>query len=352
MEKVFIKRDIKPEPGFNIGVLLSKKATKGVIGLEIEVEGKHLPMNDLVAPIWDYHIDHSLRGAENAEYVLHKPIEFSELDNALDALWQAFRTKKSVLDESNRTSVHVHLNCQMFHFNRLASLTALFYSLEEILTAWCGEHRVGNLFCLRAVDAPAIVTQMKNFLQSDGKATLRDTLHYAGLNSNALVKFGSLEFRHLRGTSDPDVIKTWVGILERLYRLSADFKDPRDICGLFSAEGPLPFFESIVGDKASAIRGGIGWSDDEIRDSVFRGIRLAQDLCYCRDWSNFQALDIKADPFGRDIKKVMNKLAGNHGQTTLNSLDAAVMEFAEAHAAQSTIVMPEWVDSPEPDYEG
>lgn len=319
---VFVKREVKPEPGFNIGVLLSKKTTKGVVGLEIEIEGKHLPPAELVNPIWQYHLDHSLRGAENAEYVLTKPIEFSELNNALGALWQAFQTKKSVIDESNRTSVHVHLNCQMFHFNRLASLMALFFSMEEILTAWCGEHRVGNLFCLRAIDAPAMITQMKHFLKSDGRAPLRETLHYAGLNSNALVKFGSLEFRHLRGASNPQVIKDWVGILERLYKLSEDFKDPRDICGLFSAEGPLPFFENILGDKVDIVRSAIGWSDDEIRDSVFKGIRMAQDLCYCRDWSNFQALDIKADPFGRDIKKVMNKLTGASLPDNMSSLDA------------------------------
>lgn len=309
-DSVFVKRQIKPEPGFNVGVLLSRKATKGVLGLEIEVEGKNLPIAGMVEPIWQYHLDHSLRGAENAEYVLTKPIEFSGLDNALGVLWDAFKTNKSVLDESNRTSVHVHLNCQSFHFNRLASLTALFFSLEEILTAWCGEHRVGNLFCLRAIDAPAIITQMKNFLKTDGKAQLRDHLHYAGLNSNALVKFGSLEFRQLRGATNPEIIKDWVGILERLYNLSADFKDPRDICGLFSAEGPLSYFESVVGDRGDVIRNALGWSDDEIRDSMFRGVRLAQDLCYCRDWSNFIALDVKADPFGRDIKKIMKKLSG------------------------------------------
>jgi hypothetical protein len=43
-------------------------------------------------------------------------------------------------------------------------------------------------------------------------------------------------------------------------------------------------------------------SPDELRKSLYRGIRLAQNVCYCRDWSKFQVNDAKPDPFGRPAK--------------------------------------------------
>jgi hypothetical protein len=311
MDDVFIKRSAKSEPGFSIGVTLKKKPVAGSVGIEIEVEGKKLPNPlDIPSP-WVYKEDHSLRGEENAEYVVVKPIEFNQVDKALDNLWAVFKKSKTVLDDSNRTSVHVHLNCTDFHLNRLTSFMALYYTMEEVLTEWCGEHRVGNLFCLRAVDAPAIISQVKKFIKYDGEYKFSDNLHYSGLNPQALYKFGSLEIRTLRGCSDQQVIKDWVGVLGRLYNLSEDYPDPRDICGMFSMNGPLAFFYDVLGPYAQVIRNGVTLTDDQIRDCMYAGVRLAQDLCYCRDWGTFKPVQLKPDPFGRDPKKIMKKMVSN-----------------------------------------
>jgi hypothetical protein len=327
MSKVFIKKNIKPEPGFNVGVLLRRNETKGEIGLEIEVEGNKFPKPEGMAgshqavkmpdlKYWSYVHDGSLRGKDNAEYVLSKPIMFAEVPSSITELFGAFDKYGSILDESNRTSVHVHLNCQSFHMNRLTSLMALYFTFEEVLTQWCGDHRVGNLFCLRAKDAPAIVSQIRRFIKSDGQSELRDHLHYAGLNANALHKFGSLEFRSLRGCTAPQTILDWVGVLQRLYELSAEFEDPRDICGLFSSEGPMAFFNTVLGAQAEIVREGSGMSYEQIGESMYEGIRMAQDLCYCRDWTLFKAMNLKNDPFGRDIRKMMKKIVGISGGNT------------------------------------
>lgn len=319
MADIFVRRDPVADPGFNMCITMGRKATKGAVGLEIEVEGNKFPKPDGYAgthtPVkmpdlsfWSYVHDGSLRGVDNAEYILNKPIEFSEIPAAMKELFDCLNAYGSVLDESNRTSTHVHLNCQEFHLNRLTSLMALWYTFEEILTAWCGEHRVGNLFCLRAMDAPAIIAQLRKFIKNDGKSALSEHLHYAGLNAHALHKFGSVEVRTLRGCSDPQTILDWVGILERFYTLSAEFTDPRDICGAFSSEGPLSFFDTILGDKVPVVRSAINYNDDQIRDSMYAGVRMAQDLCYCRDWSVFKPMTLKPDPWGRDLKKVVKKI--------------------------------------------
>lgn len=308
MQTPFITKKSRRTDGFPMGQLLGTREVDGEIGIEIEVEGNKFPKpdtetNGYVPKEWKYHHDGSLRGEDNAEYVLKKPLMFSEVPRAISNLWSMFNEFGSVLDDSNRTSVHVHLNAQKWYLNRVCSFVALYFAVEEILTAWCGEHRVGNLFCLRAKDAPAIVSKLKRFFQEDGKTGLSDGLHYAGLNAQALMKFGSLEIRSLRGVTDPQTILDWVAILERIYKMSADFEDPRKVCENFSGGGPLAFYESILGDKASRVREGAGFDNQQLMASLYEGIRLAQDLCYCRDWSLYKPADITKDPFGRNEKE-------------------------------------------------
>lgn len=294
-------------PGFNIAALYGKRVVKGDIGVEIEVEGNKFKKEDIPPP-WTYHKDNSLRGEDNAEYVLKAPIEFSRVPEAIDILWKMFQEYGSVLDESNRTSVHVHLNVQKFHLNRLTAFFALYFSVEELLTEWCGDHRVGNLFCLRAKDATAIVSQIKKFIQYGNRYEFRDGMHYAGMNVGALEKFGSIEIRTLRGVNDPNTILDWIGILQRIYELSADFPDPRSIPSLLSSEGPLNYLEMVLGDKTAVVKNGIEYSIEQTRDALYSGIRLAQDLCYCRDWSLYKPTDITSDPFGR-TKKISSQHA-------------------------------------------
>lgn len=348
MNEVFVKRERKVQPGYNMGVVMNRKATKGEVGIEIEVEGNKFPkppgMDGTHTPVklpgssyWSYVSDGSLRGNDNAEYILSKPIDFSKTAEAITELYSAFTAYGSVIDDSNRTSVHVHLNCQEFHLNRLTSLMALWFTFEEVLTAWCGEHRVGNLFCLRAKDAPAIIAQLRRFIKHDGASPLSEHLHYAGLNAHALHKFGSIEVRTLRGCSDPQTVLDWLGILERLYVLSAEFEDPRDICALFSSEGPMAFFEKVLGDKTTTVRGAVDYNDDQIRDAMYVGVRLAQDLCYCRDWEVYKPVKLKPDPFSRDMKKIAKKL---QSETPMN-VEAALNNVSDGPGDYS---------EPEPEY--
>ena len=328
MQDPFVERLRRKQPGFNLGITLGTKPVKGHVGIEIEVEGNKFPkpygFEGTYKPVvlkgnlplhptldfsyWSYVHDGSLRGKDNAEYVLTKPIDFKEAEKALHQLFDGLKAFGSEFDDSNRTSTHVHLNCQDWHLNRLAAFMALYFTFEEVLTQWCGEHRVGNLFCLRARDARAIVSHIRKFLKSDGKYEFGEGMHYAGLNASALQKHGSVEIRTLRGVNDPRIILDWVQTLERLYNLSSTYEDPREVCEAFSANGPMSFFNLVLGDKAATIRGGITFTEEQLRDSMYEGIRLAQDICYCRDWSEYVPSVLKDDPFKRDTKKIAKKI--------------------------------------------
>jgi hypothetical protein len=262
---VFVKREPKPSHGFNVVTLMNHEQVSGEVGLEVEVEGNKFPKtgpyggagdSDKIPKVWRYTKDNSLRGADNAEYVLRAPLKFDEIPKAVNDLWKMFADYGSVLDDSNRTSVHVHLNVQSWHLNRLTSFMAAYYILEEILTEWCGDNRVGNLFCLRAKDAPALITHVKAFVKLNGSCPFNsDIHHYAALNTHALHKYGSLEFRTLRGVLDPQPILDWVAILRRLYDLSADFADPRLIVDQFIAR-TVRVLHYVVGGNGSSSQAG------------------------------------------------------------------------------------------------
>lgn len=313
MQKVFIKSSQPhPEMSYDVGTIMERAPAKGAVGIEIEVEGNKFPKRSykgsdpvdahLIPKVWNYHKDGSLRGKDNAEYVLFKPIEFNEVSESLTALWDMFKNYGTVLDVSNRTSVHVHLNVQRWHLNRLCTFMAMYFSLEEILTQWCGEHRVGNLFCLRAKDAPGIISKLKKFLVSNGTSELSEGLHYAGFNAHAIGKFGSIEVRTLRGCQDKETILDWIEILRALYEKSEEFTDPRSLMEDFSGNGPLAYLDKLLGDKAQCVLDGISMTSTEVQDSIYDGIRMAQDLTYCRDWSLYKPVDITKDPFGRATK--------------------------------------------------
>jgi len=297
--EVFFFSQERSARGHDIASIFRKRKVKGEVGLEIECEGNKFNKDETVATYWKYEHDGSLRGYDNAEYVLKHPISFEEVPKAVDALWDDFKKVGTKLDDSNRTSVHVHLNVGSWHLPRLCSFMALYFSIEEILAEWCGESRVGNLFCLRAKDAPAIISKMKPFLKQEGPVDLPNTLHYAGLNPKSLQKFGSLEVRLLRGVTEPKILIDWVTILERLYKLSGSYEDPREVVEGFSGVGAMGYLESVLGPTMNTVLGGIPLSPSQINESLYDGIRLAQDLVYCRDWSEYEEADMKKDPFGR-----------------------------------------------------
>lgn len=329
---------------YEIGRTLRKWGTDGDIGIEIECEGKRLPKEKFQNgsdKFWSHHVDHSLRGEDNAEYVLTQPIKFSVVPDAIAHLWDAFKASKSVLDDSNRTSVHVHLNCQKFHLNRLAAFAALYYSVEEILTEFAGDHRVGNLFCLRGKDAPAVITGLKDFIKAQGSYSIPDGFHYSGFNIQALQKFGSIEIRTLRGATEPGVILTWVKILERLYNLSEEYKDPREICYRFSAEGPLDYYTHVLGDQASTVLDAVQWPQQKLRSSMFEGIRLIQSLCYCVDWGTYTPIVSQEDPFKR-VKKdsVMPSAQAGIYQVLLSSGNFTWTDTNQVNTASMTALAP------------
>ena len=340
---VFVKKkESKPLKDLTIATMQGRKAKKGVVGLEIEVEASvanSLPKGTaVIADYWRAERDGSLRGADNAEYVLTKPIEFEQVPDALDKLWAEFTKAKVKLNDSLRTSVHVHLNVTSFYQNRLAALLGLWFIFEEVLSYWCGDHRAGNLFCVRAKDGESIIRQIKGWLEAKGRFQLNnEALHYSALNMAALNKFGSLEVRTMGGILEPEPGKQWVRILRKLYDESVKYKDPRTLIEKFSLEGPLDFFLSVFGEEAEGILKNVG--DLDLRDSLFEGMRFAQEVVYARDWSDFHPTKEAVDPF---MRRKVSEEVGEAQELEPYLADRRLVEPAPPRQARR-VAVPDWM---------
>lgn len=232
--------------------LLQQKPTNGSFGIEIETEGKNL--TDVAPAQWKIENDGSLRGRfpdEAAEYVLRKPLELQKVIDAVTQLRKAQDEANARLNFSFRTSVHVHVNVQQLTFNQYLNMIYTYLLLEEPLVRYCGKERVGNRFCLRLQDAEGLMDYLF-MLFRQGHTSLKhihgDAVRYASINVAATSKYGSLEFRSLKGNMDVDYITTWLQALDNLRSFAQEHANPQVIHDLFVNSTPEEFAEIVLGD--------------------------------------------------------------------------------------------------------
>jgi len=245
---------------------------KREVGIEIEMEGRGLDLGAI--NYWDITRDGSLRG-EAVEYVLKQPSLRNRFKSRLDYLQRELKKNESRLEPSDRCGVHIHVNCQHMQVEEVFRFITLYYIFENLLVAWCGEDREGNLFCLRATDAefliPSIIRCKK---QHSFRNVSNDTFRYAALNLSALSKYGSLEFRAMRSPEDFSSIETWANLLLRLKDKSLEAKSAVSFISDMSMDGCQAFAESIFGELLPDLQ------HPDLESKMMMGVRLAQHLAY------------------------------------------------------------------------
>ena len=107
-----------------------------------------------------------------------------------------------------------------------------------------------------------------------------------------------------------------------------------------SGNGPQAFLQGVLGPDTHSILSDISWTHNQVSESVYRGVRLAQDVAYCRNWDFFVPLVIKEDPFGRSKSRVANSLS------TFSLQAAVVGGFLMPLAPVSS---PDWCSTPPAD---
>jgi hypothetical protein len=258
--------------------------TDGDLGVEVEVEGSRLPDLD---KFWRTEMDGSLRG-ESREYVLAKPMKAEGVAEALQYLDKAYIDAGTVVHESVRAGVHVHVNVQDLTVVELFNFIVAYVVLEDLLTKYCGEYREGNLFCLRVKDADYLLHMLEKVAGNKRYELLHtDILRYAAMNVKSLHTYGSLEFRAMRGTRDLDIINNWANILLGLREASREFQSPAKLVGWIEDNGSEAFLERFLGDFLPELTKHLKEGYD-ITDGLVR----ASPLALHTDWDSFKLLDI------------------------------------------------------------
>lgn len=307
--------------------------TVGTFGVEIEAEGANLPVG-LGRSNWRREQDGSLQaGLESAEYVMKTPNNLEGTLRDLDELNKLYIANGAVVEETQTSGVHVHVNVQNFTLKDLYKLSTLYFTFDELITTYCGPAREGNHFCLRGVDAENVVFALLDSVTQDDLTYLKtDNIRYCTMNFASLFKYGSIEYRAMRGTSDIHLIKSWVEILNNLVNSINEFNSPEDIVTTMSLDGVDNFIRKILKEKADL------FLKVEDREKMIRdGMRLIQPLAYAVDWNKVEKAS--ANPF-RKAKKRMEELRPLHLNLDVEEAQQRLRRIREP------ILNPRWDNEP------
>lgn len=181
---------------------LSEVSSDALIGIEVEVEQHDI--NNRPHAAWVVKEDGSLRN-NGAEYV-SAPIKASDAPAMLDNLFT--HSLSPSCSFSMRTSIHVHLNASDMNIQQMQAVVLLYTVFESVFYNYAGRGRAKNIYCV-----PITQTDLLTYFQEQ---QLRFKWQkYTGLNLLRLMDLGTIEFRHLAGTSDPERITNWIGIICR-----------------------------------------------------------------------------------------------------------------------------------------
>lgn len=288
----------------------------GDVGLELEIEGNNLPSQGQVEKIrgktsgssWHTKTDGSLRG-EALEYVLSSPCNADEIEPMIAGLYDTFKKVGTELRLTNRCSTHVHINMTGKKVNEITSAIALWTAFEEPLTLWAGEERVNNHFCLTAKDVNlGTVGAWRSFLRSGG-TRWSDNLKYSALNILTLNRFGSLEYRVMNASEDPQRLIDWTKFVFQMTRFAGQqFSNPTSMLYAMSERGGRDLFHEIC-EKAGVSPAFVTGVTDTVPDmnrAVLEGFRRAQPIVAGFDWNTWMPEIEKeyiVDPFGNSKKK-------------------------------------------------
>lgn len=234
--------------------LLGLKQQEGTFGVEIECEGKNLsPVN---RGFWRTEDDGSLRGRypdSRCEWVFAKPLPLAKALTAISGMAREQTSQGAELDFSFRTSVHVHVNVQDFTEDQYFNFIYTYLLLEEPLLRFCGPTRKANRFCLSMNDGEGLLDYVSHIFQNGVRSVNyihENELRYAAINLAATKKYGSLEFRAMRGTLDVDVLSTWIIALNNIREYALSKGNIHEIHDEFVKNSPTQFMRNVLDDMS------------------------------------------------------------------------------------------------------
>jgi hypothetical protein len=174
-----------------------------LVGIELEVESYDHDQDGHEG--WMSHEDGSLRnnGIEMVSY----PVDVRTAVDMFKSFHHYAKWHNEEEKFSDRTSIHVHVNCQNLEQDEVRNIVLMYALFEEIFFRMNSPKRRHNINCV-ALTETYLPSMYKHNI-----TYLRDTwTKYTAMNLRPLSSFGTLEFRHSEGHE-------WLGVLSNLVQV-------------------------------------------------------------------------------------------------------------------------------------
>jgi hypothetical protein len=245
------------------------------VGIEVELEG----IGNLSPPTpsgWRLVPDGSLRNG-GVEYVFDGPAGGAEFYNRMMRFGESIDGLSSPPLCSERTSVHVHIDVRHLEYPQVWNMMVLYTIVEPYLFTLCGDSREHNIYSLSYEKGQGQISSLARMrtLQQLLRLGSEHRPKYSAMNINALLDFGSLEFRGMEGTYDVPRIINWTNHLLSLYEYAKQYRGSvEDLPALMSRLQPRGFLREIFGDLTSDV------IEEDVRERVYRGAWVAEDVLF------------------------------------------------------------------------
>lgn len=197
-------------------------------GIEYEIEAIQ-DWDDV--PAWALHRiekDGSLRN--NGREFITNPLNYEQHLKFFKELHSTIKLDFKKEPFSERTSIHVHVNCGDLSEEQTKALILCYALLEPVFFDFAGNARKHNIHCV-----PLSFTSLPGKYKKDLVSLIGAWSKYTAFNIVPLGNQCTIEFRHLGGTNDYDRFVKWLDLIKTLY----DFidKNKEFNLGKFLAEG-------------------------------------------------------------------------------------------------------------------
>ena len=335
----------------NIGEYLitseHKQSSGDALGMELEVEFRRAFPFKNPGTTWLSKEEGSLRNFGVEFYSAH-PVapEFrrKELDDLI-----SYVKSNGAMDECPRASFHVHMNVLDLTPIQVYTYATVYWTLENLLFKYCGEkQRNGNLFCLRLTDAPGILDILSSDIQYAGapfKDIGTDNIRYAGLNLNAVRKFGTMEFRGMRCKLDSEYLDLWCESILSMKKNSLKYKSPLEVMEKYwslNTSSPTEYLREFLPEKmVSFISSFPDWRKYLLNNNT--------DLTYFVLYNDWDSWKKKSDTYIENYKKKPRSTSIRTPTPTIDIFNNVLTGTALRNAA--TIQEPNWNLTEQPDFE-
>lgn len=197
-------------------------------GIELEIEQ--------ISNDRDPYVPHGMRSTEDGSLrstpghfsreFITEPMTYSHIAYTLKDFFA--RNAFTANNYSERCSIHVHTNVHNLTFEQLATLLLTYQVYERVLFNWIGHERDRNIFCVPWYDTTMTHRIVDRIKQAD-QYTFSEWQKYTALNLIPVHAQASIEWRHMHGHCDIDMLLQWLRLIGHIYQFALDvsFEDAK-----------------------------------------------------------------------------------------------------------------------------